>query len=648
MIASDQAIQIARFGTAEGAMSTRLLEAGPLQCLLLDGVLRRVSWHGVEVLRALDCPVRDENWGTFPQQQIHESFPGSKAAASAQIRQDEIHYRRKFTVAGGALAGTLIVVLRSSGLLKADISFTARENFLTNRAGFSVLHPIKHVVGSNLTVVHNDGSEETMSFPGAIKASQPAVDIVSLKHTVAGIDVNIQFAGELFEMEDQRNWSDASFKTYCRPLALPRPYMIRAGESLHQSIEIQLDGRPAPPGEHEIAKRSPIRAVNVANVPQILFALEPDWLPEPENSADDVLSLPAGFLLRFDEDNAWLDEQLRWLADVMKGTAQYCDVEIVVPGYADRHLYLQALAQRLTGFGITPRHVLALPDTWLVSHQPSGPWPEGNTPEDCVHAARFAFADSRIGIGMLTNFTELNRYPPESDLGAYVTHGTTAIVHAADDLSVLETLEALPQIFASALTLGQARGYRLGLVSIGMRSNPYGVEVARNSDDQRVPMAMRDPRQTGLLGAAFAVAAIVSAAQVGCEAMAVGAPAGPFALNNSLEPKAYYPLFHAISAVSNMQGKPLVELDDLNLPTGTHCILVRHTEHHLQGIVANASLATVDVRFANDVSVQYLDSGSYAAAVLDADWLDNAQVQRVAVLNLEPCAMAFIELQESM
>jgi hypothetical protein len=29
--------------------------------------------------------------------------------------------------------------------------------------------------------------------------------------------------GDAWEMEDHRNWLDASFKTYVRPLALPYP-----------------------------------------------------------------------------------------------------------------------------------------------------------------------------------------------------------------------------------------------------------------------------------------------------------------------------------------------------------------------------------------------------------------------------------------
>ena len=35
--------------------------------------------------------------------------------------------------------------------------------------------------------------------------------------------------GDAFEMEDQRNWADASFKTYVRPLSKPRPYVIAKG-----------------------------------------------------------------------------------------------------------------------------------------------------------------------------------------------------------------------------------------------------------------------------------------------------------------------------------------------------------------------------------------------------------------------------------
>ena len=39
-------------------------------------------------------------------------------------------------------------------------------------------------------------------------------------------------------MEDQRNWSDASFKTYGRPLELPWPFVLPAGVPIAQSVAV--------------------------------------------------------------------------------------------------------------------------------------------------------------------------------------------------------------------------------------------------------------------------------------------------------------------------------------------------------------------------------------------------------------------------
>ena len=50
-------------------------------------------------------------------------------------------------------------------------------------------------------------------------------------------------------MEDHRNWTDASFKTYVRPLALPWPYTLRAGEAVTQSVTVVLRGTPPKPSK---------------------------------------------------------------------------------------------------------------------------------------------------------------------------------------------------------------------------------------------------------------------------------------------------------------------------------------------------------------------------------------------------------------
>ena len=47
--------------------------------------------------------------------------------------------------------------------------------------------------------------------------------------------------GDVFEMEDQRNWSDASYKTYVRPLSLPWPYVMEQGVVNRQSVELSIE-----------------------------------------------------------------------------------------------------------------------------------------------------------------------------------------------------------------------------------------------------------------------------------------------------------------------------------------------------------------------------------------------------------------------
>src|ERR1700688_2218709 len=43
-------------------------------------------------------------------------------------------------------------------------------------------------------------------------------------------------------MEDQRIWTDASYKTYVRPLALPWPYVIAKGETIDQTVALTVSG----------------------------------------------------------------------------------------------------------------------------------------------------------------------------------------------------------------------------------------------------------------------------------------------------------------------------------------------------------------------------------------------------------------------
>ena len=91
-----------------------------------------------------------------------------------------------------------------------------RKTFWRNRIGICVLHPIRECAGAHYVAVKADGSTQGGVFPRDISPHQPVQDLAALLHEVSpGLWAHVRFNGEVFEMEDQRNWTDASFKTTC-------------------------------------------------------------------------------------------------------------------------------------------------------------------------------------------------------------------------------------------------------------------------------------------------------------------------------------------------------------------------------------------------------------------------------------------------
>jgi D-apionolactonase len=506
---------------------------GPLSLIFLEGDLRRVTFHGVEVLRRLSYPVRDTSWGTLPVLTLDETLDRDATSLT---------YRHRFAAPDGRFDGTFTVTAQTGAdgaRIAASVTLSPQQPMQVNRAGFTLLHPLAGFAGAPVTLTHPDGSETTPTIPRLISAGQPARNIAALRHQTLGIAVQIAFTGEVFEMEDQRNWSDASFKTYCRPLSDPWPYTITPDAPVQQSVQITLTGSATAPRQSQ-------PTTTQATLPQIALAHEAGLSTAPALARFPTLPVLARITPATD------DAELKALA------RPEVTLELVVDHPAD----LPPLAARCTAAGLNPARVVALPRAYLKSHQPEGPWPTGPTPADLIAPLRHAFAQAQIGGGSLTNFTEFNRCPPDAQALDFVTFGTTAIVHAGDDLSVLETLEALPHIFASAAALSAGRPLRLGLMSIGMRSNPYGASVAANPDRQRLAMAMDDPRQPTAFAAAFALGLLAAAARHGVASLALGMADGPLGITAGPD---LTPLAEVILAAAAMAGDAVSVTDDAGL-----------------------------------------------------------------------------------
>ena len=223
------------------------------------GAIRHVCWRGVEVLRMIYANVRKEDWGTIVPQisnlHVARDGDGFRATYDAACRADGIDFVWKGTIEAD-----------SKGRLTYTMDAESRTAYRTRRTGICVLHPAQ-LQGTRVEVTHAENSCETGAFPTLVDPDSPFTDMAGITcEPYPGATAEIRFEGDLFEMEDQRNFSDDSFKTYVYPQHRPQPYRIEAGQRVRQVVTLKMDGplpKSAPAVSPERAPTTPALATMV-------------------------------------------------------------------------------------------------------------------------------------------------------------------------------------------------------------------------------------------------------------------------------------------------------------------------------------------------------------------------------------------------
>jgi hypothetical protein len=593
---------IALFGTAQSAPGELKLTAGPLSCRLCEGALKDVRWRDVEVVRAVSYLFRDQDWGTVPS-----------VVQNLLVEQEKERFRVGFDLHVLTLADPLVVSMQLEGTAAGRLAFVAKTTpgttLRTNRCGFVVLHPAA-VAGRSLFVEHTDGARETTAFPLKISPSQPVFDIRKLTYSASdGVIVECLLEAELphdpmgkFEMEDQRNWSDASFKTYVASLLDASPYDLPEGKPSTQCISLTMSGQSTTStdrAEDEVRlsrlSGSRMPAFGVGVPPRVHRAGDLEvralrevgaswWMAEVDLRGEDAM------------------EDLASLGRHRKGLSVRVQVDAIVPDELLPRDAASALAEACARASLAPDAVRLLPASYLKSYQPADEWPALPPLESYAAAARLAFPAAAIGGGMLTYFTELNRKRQSSNGIDFIGHATCPIVHAADDESVMQTLETLPHIISSVREIWPSLPYRLGPSTISMRRNPYGESPVANTKRERVAMAMTDPREGAQFGVAWMAAYALIAAQAGVDVLALGAshgPSGPFA--NSIEDgtaREITPARKLLASLAKASGAEIAALT--NLPPGVFGLAWTHDGHAAEILLVNTTLRPQDVHWADE------------------------------------------------
>lgn len=555
-------ITVARVGIEQEEPESCLLTAGALSAELIAGNLRAIRYRGREVLRAIAYLVRDKDWATYIPKLSNLTIDQQPSGFS-------VRYCATCTDETGrqSLSYEAHITGSSDGCISFSAVATPDTLFLTSRCGFAVLHPLEGIAGHAARVEHVDGSLEDGVFPELIAPWQPFIAIRSITHEVSpGVSACCRMEGDVFEMEDQRNWSDASYKTYVRPLSRPWPFTMEAGVPNRQFVQLRILDRGN--SEPQVTNCSEDRTIRIeigsedGVFPGIGLSISPEQIA-PILLHASLLEALCPRLLLFHYDSAaghGLRELLGFarIASVSDSFPCELSLEVPLPCRSDVEEELSEIAGLLAKTGLPISSVMLSLDADRRSTPPSAEWPDCPTLEQIYQAAREIFPQLRLGGGVLSFFTELNRKRPPVDLLDYVSHCTCPIVHAADDRSVMQTLESLPYITRSTRAfIGPGKRYRIGPSTIGMRTNPYGSCVMANPERTRRVMTNDDPRQQALFAAAWMIGYVASTHEGHLDTLTVGALTGPLGLTSTdSEVPVKYPVFHVAKGLAELGYQP--------------------------------------------------------------------------------------------
>jgi D-apionolactonase len=129
------------------------------------GFIRRIQIGNIEVIRAIYAAVRDHSWATI--------LPVITATALKQERDGFLVRFSARCERGGISFWWEERLSAKGGELSCEFHGEAKSDFLRNRTGFCVLHPIRECAGKMARFTTPDGREHEGRFPDEIAPHQP-------------------------------------------------------------------------------------------------------------------------------------------------------------------------------------------------------------------------------------------------------------------------------------------------------------------------------------------------------------------------------------------------------------------------------------------------------------------------------------------
>lgn len=511
----------------------KILHAGPITAGYENGFLRRLKYGGTEVLRMVYFALRDHNWNTISSSISNEAFRIDDDAFEITYDCTNIHDGIDIIRWKGRIEGS------ADGTIVFEIHGDVQQDFKKNRAGFCILHPLD-IAGTECTIIHPDDTKTVLEFPVNVAPDDPFKNIRSMVWRSADVRYSMLFEGDVFETEDQRNWCDASYKTFCTPLDKPFPVLMKRGERIFQRVTFRPEGilqaAGAAPGHvtlRDVGKTSMLPVIGVAESTEV------------QDLSDEVIHLVKALKLKHYRTDVYPGGQ-HWVTDFSHSCVKAFDLGLpleVVLHLTDNYLEeLEAFTVICLQNRVRLRKILLLQANALVT---------GQHLIDQVGRFKANFPRVVIGAGTNYNFNEINKHHFSAAGLDYISFSMDPQEHATDDLTIFENLEAQGHLVKSAKGIyGDNMPVHISPVTLRKRYNPY----ATNPADLYLPEAMKaDPRQKEQFAAIWTFGSLCSLSRGGAAAVTYYQTTGYQGLIS--KEGTPYPVYETLRRFAPYQGK---------------------------------------------------------------------------------------------
>jgi len=399
------------------------MQAGDLQMVYEAGRIRYITWRGHEIVRMIFVALRDEEWTTIP-------YTISEEKISQNTQEFEIQFKADFESADLRFAASFLLGGKADGTVTYRMEGQALQDFSTKRTGICVHHPVNTCAGEPVMILGEKGTIVHAEFPQLISPHPPFTDVAGMRwRSKEGIDAELVFEGDIFETEDQRNWTDDSYKTYSGPQYRVPIIHLKKGDTIFHKVTLRVTESSSRLKENETTMLQ-----RQSHFPGIGYAYGPALDPPVAMMQELPSTVPFDHLLfQVHVNSNNLAEEVKHAAEISEQYAVQARLQVYCEQFSPDEINLLINAvNHAKG---------ALASILLLPAEKGAPDQDGYI--RMYMALKKNFPALRIGYGSSGWFANLNLSLPKDIPCDFVGFLVNPQVHQTDHRSILENLLSL-------------------------------------------------------------------------------------------------------------------------------------------------------------------------------------------------------------